>query len=139
MNEATHSKHGRVPYHNGWTPLVMPDNAFMIFDDEARKSECIYESWSKDSEKEIASGMVKKGNTIEELARQLGIDPDGLRRQIDFYNEQWAKGEDLQFKRGKRYLKPLLSTVSKSRKPSRIRRAARNAMSEPNLSNAAAV
>lgn len=109
MNEATHSKHGRVPYHNGWTPLVMPDNAFMIFDDEARKSECIYESWSKDSEKEIASGMVKKGNTIEELARQLGIDPDGLRRQIDFYNEQCAKGEDLQFKRGKRYLKPLLS------------------------------
>ena len=109
MNEATHSKHGRVPYHNGWTPLVMPDNAFMIFDEEARKSECIYESWSKDSEKEIASGMVKKGNTIEELARELGIDPDGLRRQIDFYNEQCAKGEDLQFKRGKRYLKPLLS------------------------------
>ena len=41
--------------------------------------------------------MVKKGNTIEELARELGIDPDGLRRQIDFYNEQCAKGEDLQF------------------------------------------
>ena len=49
------------------------------------------------------------GVTLEELARELGIDPDGLRRQIDFYNEQCAKGEDLQFKRGKRYLKPLLS------------------------------
>lgn len=109
MNEATHSKHGRVPYHNGWTPLVMPDKAFMIFDEEARKSECIYESWSKDSEKEIASGMVKKADTVEALARELGIDPAGLRRQIDFYNEQCEKGEDLQFKREKRYLKPLLT------------------------------
>ena len=39
----------------------MPDNAFMIFDEEARKSECIYESWSKDSEKrKLLPGWVKK-------------------------------------------------------------------------------
>ena len=107
MNEATHSKHGRVPYHKGWTPLVMPDESFMIFDDAARRSECIYESWSKDSEKEIASGMVKKSDTIEGLARELGIDPAGLKEQVEFYNQQCREGEDKQFQRAKKYLKPI--------------------------------
>lgn len=108
MNEATHSKHGRIPYHNGWTPLVMPDKSFLIFDEAARKSECIYESWSKDAEKEIASGQVKKANTIAELAKLLGVDPAGLQKQIDFYNQQCKEGEDKQFHREAKYLKPLL-------------------------------
>jgi 3-oxosteroid 1-dehydrogenase len=46
------------------------------------------------------SGYMKRANTIEELARQCGIDPMGLRAEIERYNSFCRKGVDEDFGRG---------------------------------------
>jgi succinate dehydrogenase/fumarate reductase flavoprotein subunit len=48
----------------------------------------------------IRSGYLKTGNTLEELARACGIDPNGLRRTVSHYNQHARNGEDPQFGRG---------------------------------------
>ena len=48
----------------------------------------------------IRSGYVKAGATIRELARNCGIDPEGLERTLAEYNVHARKGEDPAFGRG---------------------------------------
>jgi 3-oxosteroid 1-dehydrogenase len=44
--------------------------------------------------------IMKKGNTIEELAADMGVDPARLAATVSRYNEYAAKGEDPDFQRG---------------------------------------
>jgi succinate dehydrogenase/fumarate reductase flavoprotein subunit len=46
------------------------------------------------------NGYLKSGRTIEELARNAGIDPAGLRQTIERFNTFARKGEDPDFHRG---------------------------------------
>ena len=48
----------------------------------------------------IRSGYIKTGRTIGELARNCGIDPEGLERTVAEYNEHARNGEDPGFGRG---------------------------------------
>jgi 3-oxosteroid 1-dehydrogenase len=48
----------------------------------------------------LESGVVKEGNSFEELAQQIGVPPDALRRTADRFNELAAKGHDDDFNRG---------------------------------------
>ena len=48
----------------------------------------------------LRSGYLVRGRTIEELAEQCGIDPDGLRRTIETFNVDAARGTDSEFGRG---------------------------------------
>ena len=48
----------------------------------------------------LRSGYLKAGRTIGELARNCGIDPDGLERTVAEYNRHARKGEDPAFGRG---------------------------------------
>jgi len=48
----------------------------------------------------IKSGYIKAGRTIAELARNAGIDPQGLERTVSEYNLHALKGEDPAFGRG---------------------------------------
>ena len=48
----------------------------------------------------IRSGYIKTGRTIAELARNCGIDPEGLERTVAEYNVHARKGEDPAFGRG---------------------------------------
>ena len=106
-NETEKTKHGRIAFHGDYRALVMPDPAFMIFDDRARLASRVYGSWSEGAVKEIESGLVKKANTIEELAKIMGIDPAGLQAQIDQYNKACQEGKDSQFGRDAKFLKPI--------------------------------
>jgi succinate dehydrogenase/fumarate reductase flavoprotein subunit len=47
------------------------------------------------------------GETIEELAEELGIDADALSNTIELYNKYCAKGEDAQFHKAAEWLRPL--------------------------------
>src|SRR3546814_14022202 len=51
-------------------------------------------------QKLIDSGYFRRDDTIEGLARQCGIDPDGLRATIERFNGFARAGEDLDFNRG---------------------------------------
>ncbi|MDW7745577.1 FAD-dependent oxidoreductase [Halomonas sp.] len=48
----------------------------------------------------IRKGYLKAGKTVEELARNCGIDPDGLAATVADYNRHAARGEDPEFGRG---------------------------------------
>jgi succinate dehydrogenase/fumarate reductase flavoprotein subunit len=48
----------------------------------------------------IRSGYLKRGNSIEELAKACGIAPDALDETVRVYNEHARRGEDPEFGRG---------------------------------------
>jgi succinate dehydrogenase/fumarate reductase flavoprotein subunit len=48
----------------------------------------------------VRSGYLKRGRTLEELARLCGIDADGLGRTVEEFNRHARNGEDPQFGRG---------------------------------------
>jgi 3-oxosteroid 1-dehydrogenase len=50
----------------------------------------------------IQSGYLKKSDTLEGLARQCGIDPEGLKRTVERFNGFAAKGVDADYHRGAR-------------------------------------
>jgi succinate dehydrogenase/fumarate reductase flavoprotein subunit len=48
----------------------------------------------------VRSGYLKRGRTIEKLARVCGIDPAGLARTVEEFNRHARNGEDPEFGRG---------------------------------------
>ncbi|MFW0759407.1 FAD-dependent oxidoreductase [Pseudomonas sp. H11T01] len=48
----------------------------------------------------IRSGYLKTGDTLEELAQACGIDENGLRATLSYYNQHARHGDDPQFGRG---------------------------------------
>ncbi len=52
------------------------------------------------TKKFIESGFLKKANTLEELAGQCGIDPEGLVHEIEHFNKNARRGVDPDFHRG---------------------------------------
>jgi len=48
------------------------------------------------------SGFLKTADTIEELARKVGIDPEGLKAEVEKFNGYCETGKDLDFNRGGR-------------------------------------
>jgi len=49
---------------------------------------------------QLANGYLKRGRTLEELARECDIDPAAFVGQVAEYNRHAAKGEDPQFHKG---------------------------------------
>jgi succinate dehydrogenase/fumarate reductase flavoprotein subunit len=70
---------------------------------------CAYKlyEWSADNSKEIANGIIKKGNTIAELAGTIGIDVTELEATITRWNGFAEKGVDEDFGRGANHMKPI--------------------------------
>lgn len=54
----------------------------------------------KTPRKLVANGYIKKADTLRELAVASGIDPDGLVRTVERFNEFARSGRDLDFHRG---------------------------------------
>ncbi len=48
----------------------------------------------------LRSGYVTRGRSLAELAKKIGVDPDGLQDQITRFNASAAKGEDPEYQRG---------------------------------------
>jgi succinate dehydrogenase/fumarate reductase flavoprotein subunit len=49
---------------------------------------------------QLRNGYLKRGNSIEQLARECGIDPVGLANTIAEFNQHARQGEDPAFRRG---------------------------------------
>ncbi len=64
-------------------------------------------NWSIDNSAEIKKGWILKGNTPEELACQIGIEPQVLKATITRYNQFCRAGKDEDFGRPKEDLRPL--------------------------------
>jgi succinate dehydrogenase/fumarate reductase flavoprotein subunit len=63
--------------------------------------------WSQDNSKEIEKGWIIKGETIEELAEKINIDPAVLAEEVSKYNGYAQAKEDPEFGRPAETLLPL--------------------------------
>ena len=57
----------------------------------------------------LGAEVAGTGETVEELAEDVGLDADMLRHTIEFYNKHAAKGEDPLFHKNEAWLKPIES------------------------------
>lgn len=64
-------------------------------------------NWSQDNQKEIEKGWILKADTIEELAKKMGVSAENLSRTVKVYNQYCEEGEDQEFGREKKNLVPL--------------------------------
>lgn len=60
--------------------------------------------WSDDNQKEIELGWVAKADTIEELAKKLGLPAESLANTVKQYNGYCKDGVDMEFERPKKTL-----------------------------------
>ncbi|MEC4272105.1 FAD-dependent oxidoreductase [Adlercreutzia sp. R25] len=63
--------------------------------------------WSEDNQAELAKGWILQGNTIEELAQQMGVDPTALSATVANYNQMASAGEDTELGRAAEAMQPL--------------------------------
>lgn len=94
-NETRNSRHGQTDFHGTWTHMPWPSKAYMVFDEACRlEGHKPYNCFSDGLEDEIASGMVLKADTLEELGEAIGIDGAAIQATIDRYNGFCANGLD---------------------------------------------
>jgi succinate dehydrogenase/fumarate reductase flavoprotein subunit len=83
--------------------------SFIIFDEVGRKlypmGRCMtndrdfHYEWSHDNLKEVENGILKKGETLAELASALGLDAQALQKTVEQWNLACAAGSDGDFGR----------------------------------------
>jgi succinate dehydrogenase/fumarate reductase flavoprotein subunit len=101
--------HRPLQYFDPATQKYPRNPSFLICDENGRKmyalgrptsnDKGIRISWSEDNLREVELGILKKANTIRELAGMLGIDVAVAERSIARWNELCAKGADDDFGR----------------------------------------
>lgn len=73
--------------------LALPEKtAYLVFDDSMRKSAALFEEYFK-------SGFVVEGNTLEDLASKIKVNPQNLKTTVDTYNKAVTAKNDAEFKR----------------------------------------
>ena len=60
-----------------------------------------------DHPKFLNAEVAGTGETLEEMAEEVGLPPANLRHTVDFYNEHAARGEDPLFHKSPEWLKPI--------------------------------
>lgn len=107
MNEAYFPRHGHISYGGTYRSMLVPDNAWCVFDEAARQAGKGYHSWSDGMVEEIEKGWVLKADTLEELAGLTGISPEGLAATVAQYNGFCADGADPVCGRSAEFLTPI--------------------------------
>jgi fumarate reductase flavoprotein subunit len=68
----------------------------------------VFKEYRQDLEEEIAMGTpIKRADTLEDLARQCGIDPAAFTATIEKYNRYCAEGRDPDYNKDPQALKPI--------------------------------
>jgi len=97
-----------------WKLREQPEQTLYVISDNVMWEEFIARpvfpviGWTKErvlEETEKEEYFIKKANSIEELARKIGVDPANLKKTIEKYNSYVEKGEDPEFGRDKEYLR----------------------------------
>ncbi len=99
MNENFKSRHGYEAWHGNFRKQTIPARSWCVFDEPARLDTWFSYSLADQCEAGIASGRVRKADTIEELAEQIGVPADKLAATVERYNLFCEQGEDYEFHR----------------------------------------
>jgi hypothetical protein len=83
--------------------------SFLVFDEAGRKRYPMgraitndrdhHYAWSADNLREVQNGILRRADSIDALARLIGVEPDALRETVDRWNTDCARGQDTQFGR----------------------------------------
>jgi len=100
VNEArSYMEQGRAAYARNSISTAIP--AWMIMDSRHRKRYMFgYQPPGRMPKAWVANGWVRQDATITGLARQCGIDPEGLERTVERFNGFCKTGVDTDFHRG---------------------------------------
>lgn len=107
------ARHAKVLSASGtYVPGSVPSPSWNIFGQKCFDAGDIFQpftmGWQNvidglvgtDNQSYIDAGVIIKGDTIEELAQKIELDPETLRETIERYNQFCADGFDMDFKRG---------------------------------------
>jgi succinate dehydrogenase/fumarate reductase flavoprotein subunit len=93
---------------------------YLIFDEEGRKlgpigipivnDERYDAKWSGDNVAELNKGWIKKGNTIEDIAGQIDVNPKILKASVERWNSLCGEGEDKDFRRPPKTMMPIATS-----------------------------
>jgi succinate dehydrogenase/fumarate reductase flavoprotein subunit len=113
MNEyppyAQDTAHRPMEYYDPVCQIFPRVPSYLIFDENGRKlypvGQATYNisgldfEWSEDNLREIELGMIRKADTIEELALQMNLDPAALRTTVGRWNVSCSRRSDEEFGR----------------------------------------
>lgn len=88
------AKHGHYPNNGVWTNPRFPEKSFIVFDQKYMDN-----LLSIPNQLESFKNDLYSGDTIEELAKNAGIDAEGLKATIEKFNEYSTDGFDKDFGR----------------------------------------
>ena len=108
------NRHGRISDRGAWPVLSVPTTSWMVFGsdcfgaEEMSFNKITYMVWTgymgtltaTSNQEMVDQGLVKKADTLEELAALTGLPADELVRTVTAYNENAAAGVDPEFGRG---------------------------------------
>ena len=117
-------KHGKVYRHGRYVQNPTPVPIHIVFDETVRKAgglcgkaagwtwswDVIFGDlyqWSKDNNREIEKGWIKKAANIKDLAKAVKLSPDALDATVNRYNKFCQDGVDLDFNRRKASMAPI--------------------------------
>ncbi len=108
-------KHGRfvdVPLHHAHPVHMILDETSLqagklVLEVMTWSAVVTAEPWSEDNSAEIASGLIRKADSIAGLAAQIGIEPAVLEEEVARYNAACAAGRDEAHGRSAETLQPL--------------------------------
>jgi succinate dehydrogenase/fumarate reductase flavoprotein subunit len=106
-NETAFPRHGHSNYGGTWFSLLVPNNAWCVFDETARRAKPAYFQWSQGMEEEIAKGWIIKANTLEELAAKMKVPAENFTREVSEYNQFCRNKYDARFRRAAPFLQAL--------------------------------
>jgi len=112
-DEKFKTRHGKVPAHGRWLPLMTPCPMFMIFDHRLFSAGPLYDKhpshgwtqiverydWSADNRAELAKGWIKTADDLPALAHRVGLDPAALGDTVARWNRACDAGRDAEFGR----------------------------------------
>lgn len=107
IDESVLPNHGHIDFHGSWIQMPLSLPAYAVFDETARLSQPVYNSWSDGNVDEIEKGIIIKADTLEDLAKKLGVNPDNLRKTVRNYNKYCYNRKDLEFGRNPKTLKTI--------------------------------
>lgn len=107
------TRHGKTNVHGVYMDLQVPEPGYVILGSKCFEGGRIAGtlpylfSWvtgkmdeNATNEDDLANGLFFKGETVEDLAEQLGLDPDALAQTVEEYNAGAQQNKDEQFGRG---------------------------------------
>jgi succinate dehydrogenase/fumarate reductase flavoprotein subunit len=114
-DEKLKTMHGKIKRNGRWGPMPVPCPMHMVFDHALFSDGPLYDKkpvsgwgrmverydWSDDNSAELKRGWIKRAETIDGLAQQVGLDGRALERTVARWNDACEQRKDTQFGRSK--------------------------------------